>query len=112
MEQKTKKKKSCRFISYILFIVNALAAVLVTVGIKHKDESRLTSDSLSKESNVVPVDQNILNLQRNIMVNRENKLRDLNTEAKELKQLDTTTTTTTTTVVEEELKPDTKTKSS
>ena len=112
MEQKTKKKKSCRFISYILFIVNALAAVLVTVGIKHKDEGRLTSDSLLKESNVIPVDQNILNLQRNIMVSRENKLRDLNTEEKELKRIDTTTTTKTTTVVEEKPKPDTKTKSS
>lgn len=110
--QKNIQRKNCKFVSVILFLVNLLVGGLIVLGIRHQDEDRLRSQELSEDSNVVPVDQNILDMQNRIATDRENKLRDLNTAPKELKKIDTTTTTTTTTVVEEQQKPDSETKSS
>jgi len=111
--EKNIKQKNCKFVSWLIFSFNLLAAGLIVLGIKHQDEKRLESDSFSQDLAEIPVDQKLLNSQNMISTDRENKLRGLNTDPKELKQVDTTTTTTTTTtVVQQQPKADTKTKSS
>ena len=96
----------------MLFVVNLLAAGLVLLGIRHHEEEKLKTKSVSEDADVVPVDQKILDAQNRIATDRENKLRDLNTTPKEIKRIDTTTTTTTTTTVEEERESDSETRSS
>lgn len=98
------KKYSC---SVAVFIINIL---LVFVGYHFIKDNDKNTKILKEEENmeIQPIEQGILDAQNKIAADRENKLRDLNTAPKEIKQNQTTTKTTTTTPA----KSTTKTKTS
>ena len=86
------KKYSC---SAIVFIVNILLLVLGYQVIKNNDPKNV----IPKEdinTTIQPLSQEILDTQIKIAADRENKLRDLNTAPKTIKQNQTITNTTTT----------------
>lgn len=98
------KKHSC---SAVVFVINILLVVLGYQAIKSNDPKNV----ISKEdisTTIQPVGQEVLDVQNKLATDRENKLRDLNTAPKAIKQNQTTTNTITTTPA----KATTKTKTS
>lgn len=87
------KKHSCKI---GIFVINVLAVSLVVYGLKDENEDKFSLESTVEES-ITPVDGSIREIQNKIAVERENKLRDLNTAPKEIQQQNTITTTTTVT---------------
>jgi len=80
----------------LIFIINSLLIVVSVLVIKSKDDSKFASET-ETHSKTNAIDARILNMQSRITAYRENKLRQLNSSPKEIKQQKTTTTTTTTT---------------
>ncbi len=78
----------------LFFIVNSLVAFIMICLMKEADKNsyELTTE---EEKNFVPIDNNIVEIQKKIAVDRENRLRQLNNSSKELKQEEVTTTKTT-----------------
>lgn len=111
MELSNNTKQKCRFLSYIFLLFNVALAGVLTFFIKHQNEDNLLKDAYDESSELIPPSQDVRDANNKITTDRENKLRDLNSSPKELKQVETTTTTTTTTETPDP-KPDTKTKSS
>ncbi len=79
----------------LVFVINILLVVVGSFVIKNKDNH--TSIEIDTEKDLSPVSSDILADQEKIAVDRENKLRDLNSSPKEIQQKEITTTTTTAT---------------
>lgn len=95
-----------------VFIINILIVALAICGLRSKDKSNLSLENKFEE-NIVPVSADIQKIQNKISIERENKLRDLNSSPKAIEQQNTTTTKTTVTPEPEKPKtPDKKTKTS
>jgi len=80
--------------SILVFIINILLVLLGYQVIKNNDQNN-SSVKENVNTNVQGLNQEILNAQNEIVVDRENKLRDQNSAPKEIKQNQTTTQTTT-----------------
>ncbi len=109
------KKYSCKI---SVFVINLLVLVVVVIGIKNRETNNFSMESATKED-IIPVDSRMSELQNKIMLDRENKLRNLNMAPKNIVQQNTTTTattvtpdTTSTTSTTSTKKADTKTKTS
>lgn len=77
----------------VFFVANCLAAFLIVFLIKEAEqEQTLVTD---EETNFTPVSDAVSEKQNQIAIERENRLRQLNSTPKEIKQEATTTTTTT-----------------
>lgn len=90
MELKKHTSKIC------IFLINSFLITLAVLIIRDKNKDRFTFES-EDETDIVPVNSEIIELQGVVATNRENKLRDLNSSPKEIKQNIITTTKTTTT---------------
>ncbi|HBI17244.1 MAG TPA: hypothetical protein DDY52_03830 [Candidatus Moranbacteria bacterium] len=95
-----------------VFIINVLIVALAVCGMKDRDKNRFSLENKIEE-NINPVDIKVQEAQSKIALERENKLRDLNTSPKAIEQQNTITTKTTTTPAATTPKtPDKKTKTS
>jgi hypothetical protein len=82
----------------LVFFTNVSLAALGICFIKNQDDKKAEIKTL-ENTEIVPISQEVVDTQNEIASDREQKLRDLNTQAKETKRVDvgkTTTTTTTT----------------
>lgn len=82
--------------SILVFIINILLMVLGYQVIKDQEKSstEIKKEDISEE--IQALDQKILEAQNKLATERENKLRDLNTEPKKIQQQQVTTQTKTT----------------
>ena len=95
-----------------VFVINVLIVALAVCGMKDRDKNRFSLENKIEE-NINPVDMKIREAQSKIALERENKLRDLNTSPKAIEQQNTTTTKITTNPAATTPKtPDKKTKTS
>ena len=81
----------------LVFVINILLVIVGSFIIKNRDKH--ISIEVDTEKDLSPVSSDILADQEKISVDRENKLRDINSTPKEIQQKEVTTTTTTTTTV-------------
>lgn len=94
----------------LIFAINLLVIALAVCGMRDRDKDRFAIESKSEES-IEPINADIQDIQNKIAIERENKLRDLNTAPKTIEQKNTVTTKTTT-VPAATKAPDKKTKTS
>lgn len=95
-----------------VFVINVLIVALAVCGMKDRDKNKFSLENKIEE-NIDPVNVTIQEVQSKIALERENKLRDLNTAPKAIQQQNTITTKTTTTPAAPTTKtPDKKTKTS
>ena len=86
-----KIKKYAR--QFLIFSFHGLLMVVLIFVMKEIDNKSKPSTITEENSNFVPIDQNVLDLQNQIALDRENKLRQLNNSPKEIKQDQVTTNT-------------------
>jgi hypothetical protein len=91
----------------MVFVTNLAMAGLGLCFIKNEAEKKAALNAEEKIE-LIPINQEISSVQEKIALDREQKLRNLNTQPKATKKIEATTTTTTTT----EDKSTTKTKTS
>lgn len=82
-------------IKVLVFITNVSLAALGICFIKNQDDKKAELKTL-ENTEIVPMSQEVVDTQNEIASDREQKLRDLNSQAKETKKVDATKTTTTT----------------
>ncbi|MFA5993580.1 MAG: hypothetical protein WC823_01320 [Parcubacteria group bacterium] len=75
-----------------VFVVNALIVTLIVFGIREASRNNFSTGSTTTET-TAPVANDVAQLQADIVTDRENKLRDLNTAPKTVVQNAQTTTT-------------------
>lgn len=80
----------------MVFITNIAVAALGTCFIKSEADKKSDPDAGNKTA-IVPIAEDVAAAQEKIALDREQKLRDQNTDPKEIKKNNTITTTTTTT---------------
>jgi hypothetical protein len=80
-----------------IFTVNVLLLLVGILFIRNYEQKKLISEITKTSSDVNPVDSAILKSQEAILIDREQKLRNVNTTPKQTQQINTTTTTTTST---------------
>ncbi len=93
-----------------VFIINVLVVALAVCGMKDRDKNKFSLENKIEE-NTAPVNIDIQEAQNKISIERENKLRDLNTASKTIEQQNVVTTNTTKTPAVKKT-PDKKTKTS
>ena len=93
-DQTSNKKKS--FGSYCVLAVNLLVTGLLAFWIKESDADRLFKKVSDEEKETVLLGQDVMKTQNQILVDRENKLRKLNTTPLEERKDETVRTTVTT----------------
>lgn len=79
----------------LVLVINILLVIVGSFIIKNRDNH--TSVEVDTEKDLSPVSSDILADQEKIAIDRESKLRDINSAPKEIQQKEITTTTTTTT---------------
>jgi maltodextrin utilization protein YvdJ len=77
---------------FFVFIINFLVVILVVFGIKEANKDKFSIESQTTET-IIPVADDVSQLQSQISNDREVKLRDLNSEPKTVVQNDQATTT-------------------
>lgn len=80
----------------LVFAINMLLVVVAVLVIKDRDKNRVSFTS-ENEIAVTPVSTEVIDMQNEISISRENNLRNLNNSPKSIKQKNITTTTTTVT---------------
>lgn len=96
MDNNLQRKSDCRFLPYLFFLLSASAISLISFLIKNSEEKNLVTEKTTESESLDSQTGQIQQVQSTISADREGKLRDFNSKAKDIQQVQTTTETTTT----------------